>query len=93
MPRDEAERFVADVDINLAFLDADAIAKRMGVNFATKKRLKVRTIGAYDVAKAEPKKIYRQRYEAEHKQAAAEKRPALRPASFTSAFSRGRTAA
>jgi hypothetical protein len=76
MPQDEAERFVAEVDVNLAFLDADAIAKRMGVNFSTKERLKVRTIGAYDVPKAERKKIYRQRYEAKRKQA-AEKKPAL----------------
>jgi hypothetical protein len=77
MPQDVAERFIADVDINLAFLDADALAKRMGVNFATKERLRVRTIGAYDVPKAEREKIYRQRYEANRKQAAAEKKPAL----------------
>jgi hypothetical protein len=77
MRQDEAERFVAEVDINLAFLDADAIAKRMGVNFASKERLKVRTIGAYDVPKAERKRIYRQRYEAKRKQAAAEKKPAM----------------
>jgi hypothetical protein len=77
MPQDVAERFIADVDINLAFLDADEIAKRMGVSFSTKERLKTRTIGAYDVPKAERKKIYRQRYEAKRKQAAAEKKPAL----------------
>jgi hypothetical protein len=77
MSQDDAERFVARVNPDLAYLDADGIAKRMGVGFATKERPKTRTIGSYDVPKAERDKIYRQRYEANRKQAAAEKKPAL----------------
>src|ERR1700733_7639214 len=77
MSQDDAERFVARVNRDLAYLDADELGRRMGVNFATKERLGTRTIGAYDVLKPEREKIYRARAEAKRKQAAAEKKPAL----------------
>jgi hypothetical protein len=74
MSQDDAERFAGGVNLDLAYLNADELATRMGVNFVTKDRLKTRTIGAYDVPKAERAKIYRQRAKEKRKQDAAAKK-------------------
>jgi hypothetical protein len=77
MSQDDAERFVGGVNLDLAYLNADELATLMGVNFVTKDRLKTRTIGAYDVPKAERAEIYRQRAKEKRKQDAAVKKPIL----------------
>jgi hypothetical protein len=76
MPKDAAEKFVAGVDMSLAWLKADKIAKWFRVNFAAKQRLKLRTIGAYDILKPERDAIYKARKAAKRKQRAAEKKKA-----------------
>lgn len=75
----DAKRAYADASLAMAYLDADTMAKRLGVTWAERCSLNLRTIGAIDVLKAEREKMRRVKAEAKRKRVRAEKPKPLAP--------------
>ena len=71
----DANQLCVDVNVREAYLKADEIAARMGVTYAVRQHLHLRSIGSIDVDKAERERLRRQRYADKRRAKAAEKPP------------------
>jgi hypothetical protein len=69
MSEADAKRAYTDANLATAYLNADAMAKRLGVTWAERQSRHLRTIGAIDLPKAEREKMRRAKHDAKRKQA------------------------
>ena len=73
MTAKDAKRAYADACLKTAYLNADDLADRLGVTYATRQALHLRTIGSIDVRKGDRERLRRARYSTKRKQKAADK--------------------
>jgi hypothetical protein len=76
MSATDANRLCVDVNVHEAYLKADEIAAKLGVVYADRQHLHLRSIGSIDVNKAGRERLRRERYNTKRRgMAAAEKPP------------------
>lgn len=78
-PVDDAKLAYTNASLSTAYLTADVMAHRLGVTYAERQSLRLRTIGAIDVSAAEREKIRRTKYDVKRKQDKAAKPKKLKP--------------
>lgn len=78
MSEADTKRAYTDASLSTAYLDADMMAKRLGVTWAVRQSLRLRTIGAIDKPKAEREQMRRAKADAKRKAKPAEPTP-LKP--------------